>query len=69
MEKIYTTNLMRSGNSLMIVIPMAICRAQNFQRGDTFIFGVYEQDTLLIKKLSPKQLSELRPPSITYDNK
>ena len=68
MEKLYTSKLIRLGTSLVITIPKAILRAQNFERGDTFIFGVYQDNTLLIKKLSSKQLSELRPPAISYDN-
>lgn len=67
MEKIYTAKLTRVGSSLAVVVPKDILRAQKLERGDTFVFGVYDENVIVMRKISDRELAELRPKIIRYD--
>lgn len=47
---------MRVGTSLAIVIPVEILSALKLLRGDQVIFGVYNDTTIIIKKIPDKEL-------------
>lgn len=61
MNYIRTTKVTRVGTSLAIVIPVDILRALKIQRGDQLVFGVYDDDTLIIKKLPDRELRNFNP--------
>ena len=65
MEYIRTSKIMRVGTSNAIVIPIEILRTLSMQRGDQVVFGVYEDDTIIIKKIPDKELRNFQP-SIKY---
>lgn len=64
MENIILTKVTRTGNSLTIVIPKNVCTALNIQRGDQMSFGVYSDDVICIKKLTQRELQNLKPKNI-----
>jgi len=66
MQNLYTTRLTRLGNSLAIIIPKSILTAQNLQRGDLFGFGIYDDNKIILKKLSDKEILQIKPPDIDY---
>ena len=61
MNYIRTTKVTRVGTSLAIVIPVEILRALKIQRGDQLVFGVYDDDTLIIKKIPDRELRNFKP--------
>ena len=60
MEYIRTSKITRLGTSLAIVIPVEILRALQMQRGDQLVFGVYDDDTIIIKKIPDKELRNFK---------
>jgi len=61
MEYIRTSKITRVGTSLAIVIPVEILRALKLLRGDQVMFGVYDEDTIIIKKIPDKELRNFLP--------
>lgn len=56
MEYIRTTKIIRTGTSLCVVIPKEILVALKMERGDQVVFGIYDNDTIIIKKIPDKEL-------------
>lgn len=56
MEYIHTSKIIKTGTSLCVVIPKNILNALKLERGDQVVFGVYVDDTLIIKKIPDKEL-------------
>lgn len=56
MQYIRTSKIMRVGTSLSIVIPVEILRALKMERGDQVVFGVYDDNTIIIKKIPDNEL-------------
>ncbi len=61
MEYIRTTKIIKTGTSLCIVIPKEILRALHLERGDQVAFGIYNSDTLAIKKITQEDLKLWTP--------
>lgn len=51
MEYIQTSKLIKTGNSLCIVIPKNILKALQMERGDQVVFGILPDGSLMIKKV------------------
>ncbi len=64
MEYIRTTKIIKTGTSLCVVIPKEILRAVCFERGDQVAFGIYNMDTIAIRKISPGELTIVKPKEI-----
>jgi bifunctional DNA-binding transcriptional regulator/antitoxin component of YhaV-PrlF toxin-antitoxin module len=60
MEYIITSKLTRLGTSLAIVIPKKILTALKMGRGDQVIFGIYDENTIIIKKIPDKELRNFK---------
>lgn len=60
MEDIYLTKVVRVGSSKGIIIPTNILNALNWQRGDTIIFILANPEQLIIKRVSDKDIHELK---------
>ena len=60
MENVYITKVIKTGNSLSVVIPVAYLRAYGLQRGDQVIFGSVTEKIIGIHKLSSNELLELK---------
>ncbi len=52
MSDLYISKIIRTGNSLCVVIPKNILHALNLQRGDQVVFGISAGDVLMIKKIT-----------------
>lgn len=62
MEYLTITKIIKTGNSLCVVIPKKILIALKIERGDQVVFGIYDKDTLAIRKISRDDLQKLKPP-------
>jgi antitoxin component of MazEF toxin-antitoxin module len=51
MENIKLSKVTRLGNGLAIVIPRAVLRGMNIQRGDQVVIAVYDKDIFAVRKL------------------
>lgn len=58
---------MRNGTSLAIVIPKPVLKALDLKRGDEFVFAIYDENTIYLRKLSDADLLKLTPPLIKHD--
>jgi len=63
-QSVFITKLQRNGNSLSIVIPREILKAFRWERGDMLIFGFAGVEQLFIKRITDKELQELKPKEI-----
>jgi len=64
MERIITTRIIKTGTSLCCVIPKNILKALKLERGDTVVFGIIDEQTLAIRKLSMSDLRNIKPTNI-----
>lgn len=60
METINLTKIIKTGTSLCAVIPVNILKALNWQRGDVLVFTNFTDDSLTLKRVSDKELRELK---------
>lgn len=58
--------VIKVGSSLGVVLPVAVCRTLGIARGDLVSFGVFEENTVVIRKVTPEQLKQLAPKTILY---
>ena len=65
MQSIFITKLSKQGTSLGVVIPVEILNAYHWQRGDVLVFGFAGEEQLFLKRLSDKELKEIKPNVIT----
>ena len=63
MEKVIISRIIKTGNSLCVVIPKNILRALNWERGDQIVFGIFHDEALMISKISPVELLKLKIPN------
>lgn len=61
MNDIILTKVIKVGNSCAVVIPRDIRVALDIQRGDQVSFGVYSEDVICIRKISQRELQNLKP--------
>ena len=63
------TKIVRVGSSLGVIVPVNILRGMNWQRGDVLVFSPMDNDVLALKRLSDKEVRELRDISrfMSYD--
>lgn len=64
MEKVIITKIIKTGNSLCIVIPSSILSAVGFKRGDQVVFGIIREDTIAIRKVTQQDILQIKPPLI-----
>jgi antitoxin component of MazEF toxin-antitoxin module len=60
MEYIRTTKIIKTGTSLCVVIPKNILTALKFQRGDQVAFYVYDNETIVMRKIKEVDLLNLK---------
>jgi antitoxin component of MazEF toxin-antitoxin module len=61
MNTLRLTKIIKVGNSLAVVIPKDILNALSIERGDQVSFGVYSDDVICIRKISQRDLLNLKP--------
>lgn len=64
MEYIRTTKIIKTGNSLCLVLPNNILKSLNMARGDQMSLWVYDIDTIVIRRITPEDLQNLKPKNI-----
>lgn len=62
MELIQTTKIIKTGTSLCVVVPKNILKALKWERGDQIVFGIYNDDAIILRKISQSDLLKLKPP-------
>lgn len=60
MAILQTTKIIKTGTSLCVVIPKNIRHALKMERGDQVVFGIYDDQSLVIRKLSQTDLLKLK---------
>lgn len=60
MEDIYTTKLIRVGNSLSVVIPRNILKANNWKKGDHIIFTFAGLECVILKRLTDADIRKIK---------
>lgn len=60
MEYIRTTKIIKTGTSLCVVIPKNILTTLKFQRGDQVAFFIYDDETIVMKKIQEVDLLNLK---------
>jgi len=66
MENINTSKIIKVGNSLAVVIPVSILRGLKIERGDRVVFGVYNENTFAVRKVSSEELRKLKPDALAF---
>ena len=57
MEYIRTSKIIKTGTSLCVVLPKTILAALQMQRGDQIVFGIYNSNSLVIRKITREELN------------
>jgi antitoxin component of MazEF toxin-antitoxin module len=60
MERLIITRIIKTGNSLCVVLPKNILHALKLERGDQVVFGILDDQSLVIHKLSQSDLLKLK---------
>lgn len=60
--------VIKVGTSLAVILPADVCRALGISRGDAVTLGIFEQNTIVVRRLTNEDLKTLRPQQITYDD-
>ena len=64
MENLIITRVVKNGTSIGVNIPKNICKALNIRQGDQVTFGVYSEDVICIRKITQRDLQNLKPKNI-----
>lgn len=59
--------VLKIGSSLGVVIPTAILKVLEIERGDQMAFAVYHEGTITLRKLSRDEILQLKPPIIKHE--
>lgn len=59
--------VIKVGNSLAVVIPKEIASGLKIKRGDQVIFGVFNENEFCVRRITQKQLQDLKPNDISYE--
>lgn len=62
MEQIRITKIIRTGTSLCVVIPKEILQALKIERGDQVAFGIYDFNSIIIRKITGEEFKKLNLP-------
>lgn len=60
MEYIRSTKIIKTGTSLCAVIPKIILTALRWKRGDQISFYIYNEDTIVLRKIKEVELQNLK---------
>ena len=56
MQYLRTTKVIKTGTSLCVVIPKEILVALKLERGDQVVFGIYDNSSLVVQKVTQQDL-------------
>jgi AbrB family looped-hinge helix DNA binding protein len=60
MEYLRTTKIIKTGTSLCVVIPKKILSTLGFKRGDQVAFYIYDDETIVLRKINEVNLLDLK---------
>lgn len=66
MPNVRLQRVIKVGTSLAVVLPIDACRALNIKRGDPVSFGIFEENTIVIRRLTDADIKVLRPQQVIY---
>jgi antitoxin component of MazEF toxin-antitoxin module len=66
MENVNLSKVIKVGDSLAVVIPVAILRGLKINRGDRVVFGVYDDNTFAVRRVPPQELRDLKPTEVKF---
>ena len=58
MINVKITKLIKVGDSLGVIIPKNILEALKWERGDQIVFGIYDEQNIIIKKVTNIELKQ-----------
>lgn len=58
--------VIRVGSSLALVIPVQILRGLKIARGDKVVFGVYDENTIAIRRITTEELQKFKPQELVF---
>lgn len=61
MEQITIQRVLKVGNSLAVILPVHVHRALGMKRGDNISFAVWQENEVVIRKLTDDDLQKLKP--------
>ena len=61
MEILKIRKIQTVGTSLCVVLPADILRALKWERGDTLIFKVAQNDVVVLRKMKPEEFDLFKP--------
>jgi antitoxin component of MazEF toxin-antitoxin module len=56
MEYLRITKVIKTGTSLCVVIPKEILTALRIERGDQVAFGIHDENSLVIRKITQEEI-------------
>jgi antitoxin component of MazEF toxin-antitoxin module len=59
MEYLRTTKIIKTGTSLCVVIPKEILAALNMQRGDQISFGIADENTIFLHRITQQEILQI----------
>lgn len=66
MHNLRLQRVIKVGSSLAVTLPVEVCRALGIERGDAVTLGIFEENTVVIRRLTDADLKLLRPQQILY---
>lgn len=61
MQTVFITKIIKVGSSQGIVIPIPILHGMKWNRGDFVVFGFGGNDQILLRRLTDKELRDMKP--------
>lgn len=68
MAKKAIQTVLKIGNSLGVILPVDVCRGLGIARGDQVSFAVFEENTVMVRKLTAEELQSLKPKYIDINS-
>lgn len=60
MEIMYVSKVIKIGNSLGLVVPIQILRANKMERGDMIVFGFQGTEQIFFRKISDEEIKRIK---------
>lgn len=64
MQNIRLVKVLSVGTSLGVILPAEVLRGLEIERGDRLALAVYGTDSIVLGKVTPELLTQLKPPII-----
>lgn len=61
MENIKVGKVIKVGTSLAVVVPAALARAMNLERGDQIVYAIFSENQFVVRRLTTDELRAMKP--------